>query len=312
MRVRPAALIILGAALLAGCGGGGREEPADPGALPVSASATNAGLVPRARPADFKGPIATYRSHVGRELAAMQIDAGQLAAATSTGDLAAAKRAWLAADARYETIGAAYGAFGNLDAAINGTPGGLGGGERSRRFTGLHRIELALWGHGSTAEARPYAERLSGDVARLRSKLPRIEIDPTDYSLRAHEVLEDTLNLQLSGRASPWAGAALVALRSNIEGTEVVLRTLRPMVRRRNPDVLYPIDRSIRQLRRTVAGAAQPDGTLPRWDALPQRQRELIYGRTAAAAERLAYVPEIADPRPAPTPEPALGAEASQ
>ena len=32
--------------------------------------------------------------------------------------------AWLAADARYESIGAAYGAFGDLDAAINGEPAG--------------------------------------------------------------------------------------------------------------------------------------------------------------------------------------------
>ncbi len=40
----------------------------------------------------------------------------------SEGDLTAAKTAWLTAHLTYETLGAAYGAFGDLDTAINGSP----------------------------------------------------------------------------------------------------------------------------------------------------------------------------------------------
>src|SRR5262249_31953644 len=117
-------------------------------------------------------------------------------------------------------------------------------------FTGLHRIELALWARRSTSDASPYVRRLSGDVRRLRAKVPQMEIDPLDYALRCHEVLEDTLNLQLSGRASPWSGDALVALRSNLDGTTFVLRTLRPLVARRNPQVLTTIDIALARLRK--------------------------------------------------------------
>jgi high-affinity iron transporter len=302
---------VAGLAALAGCGGSG-DGGADQGPPPVSARVVGGGTIPRVTNADFKGPIARYRAHVARELAAMQADVSELDAAASAGDLEAAKRAWLVADARYETIGAAYGAFGDLDAAINGRPGGLKGGPSSKDFIGLHRVELALWGNGSAQEAAPYAERLGSDVARLRAKVPGIEIDPLDYALRSHEVLEDTLQLELSGDASPWAGAALVALRSNLEGTEFVLGTLRPLVKRRNPQRLREIDASLAELRAALRRVTLADGSLPRWGSLSQRRRELIYGRTAAAAEQLAYVPEIADPRPPPAPKSVFGQEEVQ
>ena len=111
-------------------------------------------------------------------------------------------------------------------------------------------------------------------------------------------MLEDTLHLQLSGQASPWSGAALVALRSNVAGTEVVLDSLRPLVARRDPRVLDDADRALSQLRDATRSVTGSGGSLPRWDELSQRDRELIAGRTAAAAEALAYVPEIVDPRP--------------
>ena len=96
-------------------------------------------------PEDYRRPIAAYKRYVGRQLGALLGEVDVLRAAIARRDLAAARAAWLEADARYESIGAAYGAFGDLDAAINGAPAGLPGGVRSPDFTGLHRIELALW-----------------------------------------------------------------------------------------------------------------------------------------------------------------------
>ena len=296
MRPRLAFAIGTGAILIAGCGS--EEKVSNPPAAPIESRVLVSGDIPHVRPADFKRPIERYRRFVATKLGAMSADVGRLRAATLTGDLDGARRAWLAADSRYETIGAAYGAFGDLDARINGSTGGLAGGIRSADFTGLHRIELALWGRRSTADAAPFAVRLQSDLARLRSRVASINIPPLDYALRSHEVLEDTLNLQLSGRVSPWSGAALVALRSNVRGTAFVLGTLRGMVARRNRTVLQRIDKALAELQAAIRSVTGPDGGLPRWDRLDQRDRELLAGRTAAAAEELAYVPEIADPRP--------------
>jgi iron uptake system EfeUOB component EfeO/EfeM len=228
----------------------------------------------------------------------MQRDVEELRGAVAAGDLAAARRAWLAADERYESIGAAYGAFGDLDAGINGGYGGLRGGVDSPEFTGLHRIEFALWGRGSTADAAPYVKRLAHDVAALRRIVPTIEIEPLEYVLRTHEVLEGTLDLQLSGRESPWSGSALRALRGNLHGTEVVLGTLHGLIVRRSAVVAQRSESSLDALAKALRGIEGRNGSLPRWDQTPERVRTEIAGLTAAAAEQLAYVPEVIDPRP--------------
>jgi len=308
LRRAVAALLLCLAWLLAGCGSS-EQTVHNPPAAPLESRVLASGNIPRVRAADLARPIAAYRRYVLAELGPMQGDVGRLQSAVAAGDLAAARRAWLAADGRYEAIGAAYGAFGDLDASINGEPGGLAGGVRSAQFTGLHRIELALWGRGSTADASPFAARLASDLRRLRRAVPGIEIEPLEYVLRCHEVLEGSLDLQLSGRASPWSGDALVALRSNLRGTEVVLGSLRPLIARRNRQILPAIDASLLALRRELRSVALPGGSMPRWDKLPAAERTLIAGRAAAAAESLAYVPEVVDPRPPLPQKSALGTE---
>ncbi len=278
--------------LLAGCGGGDAKPPQLAPAQPLSSGNPVAGVVPTAHAADFAPAIEQYRRHVRRELGAMLGDVRRMRTAIARGDLAASRSAWLDADAHYESIGAAYGAFGDLDAAINGRPAGLPDGIRSSGFTGLHRVELALWGRDSTRDAAPACAGLIRDVAKLRARVARMEIDPFEYSLRAHEVLEDTLHLELSGVASPWSGSALTALRANVRGTRVVLNSLAPLIARRDPARLRRARTALDRLAGTVS--RRP----PRWDTLGQRKREQIAGLTAAAAERLAYIPELIDPRP--------------
>ena len=303
MRPFPAACIaaLAGLVLLTGCGGGGGSattSAGNPPAQPLEDLVLLSGNIPRVRPADFERPTAEYRRYVLTQLEPMQRQVERLRGAVAGGDLAAARRAWLAADERYESIGAAYGAFGALDARINGGAGGLRGGVDSPEFTGLHRIELALFGRDSTAEAAPYVNRLAADVAALRRVVPTIEIEPLEYALRSHEVLEGTLDLQLSGRESPWSGSALVALRANLKGTEVVLATLHQLIKRRSPIVLQRIELSLAALAKAIEDVETADGAMPRWDRVSERVRTRLAGLTAAAAERLAFVPEVIDPRP--------------
>ena len=250
----------LAAVALAGCGGAGGKDghASDPPVQPYSKRSTAPGAVARASPADYRRPVAIYKRYVRRQLGALLGEVAALRRAIARGHLAGARDAWLEADARYESIGAAYGAFGDLDAAVNGRPAGLAGGVRSPDFTGLHRVELSLWHERSTRDAAAPARDLAWAVARLRAKVAGMTIDPFEYSLRAHEILEDGIHLQLSGQASPWSGSALVALRAEVRGTEVVLGTLRPLIARRDAGGALPqARRALRRLRAALgAGAA--------------------------------------------------------
>jgi iron uptake system component EfeO/high-affinity iron transporter len=88
------------------------------------------------------------------------------------------------------------------------------------------------------------------------------------------------------------------------------LRTLSPLIARRDTSgVLGGSRRSLARVDAALRAMARPDGTLPRWDALPQRRRELIAGLVAGAVEELAYVPELIDPRPPRPLQRALGAD---
>ncbi len=294
--------VVAALAGLAGCGGDD-APPATTAAVAARGAQTYdkrspiPGNVDPVTPADLRRPIATYRRHVRRQLTVMRGDLRGLRRAVAANDRAAARAAWLRAQYRYETIGAAYGAFGALDQAVNGRAGGLAGGVRSPRFAGLHRVEMTLWSGQPVRAAAGRVARLDAAVARLRRHVGRAEIDPLDYVLRAHEVLEDTLALQLSEQASPWSGAALNALAGNLAGTRLLLGTIAGLARQRDPVAVQQCWRAIGRLQRALDGV-RAGGRLPRWDALGQRDRERISGLTAAAAEALAVVPELTDPRP--------------
>ena len=178
--LRPLALAAAAAAVaLAGCGGGKEGHAANPPAQPYSKRSTAPGAVARVTPADYRRPIATYKRYVRRQLGTLLGEVATLRAAIARHDLAGARAAWLKADARYESIGAAYGAFGDLDAAVNGP---------SRRparrdpLAGLHGPSshraraLAAALHARRRRAR--AASGPRDVARLRATVARHDDRP--------------------------------------------------------------------------------------------------------------------------------------
>jgi iron uptake system EfeUOB component EfeO/EfeM len=291
------ALAGIAVALAAGGCSGGHKKAQEPPAQPLSAQNPVSAAMPPSSPAEYRRPIRIYRRHVLRQLAAMSGDVAALRAAISSGDASGARNAWRAANARYQTIGAAYGAFGDLDAAVDGTSAGLPRGERDRHFTGLHRVELALFGRRSLADAAQPAAVLQRSLARMRSRVPKLEIDPLEYSLRAHEVMEDTLHLQLTGQASPWSGYAYDAVAANVEGTRVVLNSLTPLIDARSRGARVAAERALDRLDRGLHAMRRRHRGYPALKDTPQRERERIAALVAAAAERLALVPELIDPR---------------
>ncbi|HKN96213.1 MAG TPA: iron uptake transporter permease EfeU, partial [Pseudonocardiaceae bacterium] len=95
--------------------------------------------VPPLDPIELGTAIKQYQTYVTGQLDALSGQAGALRQAIDSGDVAAARAAWLPAQLTWERVGAAYDSFGDIAAAIDGGPDGLPGGVADPAFTGLRR-----------------------------------------------------------------------------------------------------------------------------------------------------------------------------
>ena len=221
-----------------------------------------------------------------------------LARAVTAGDLAEARRLWLAAHAGYERLGAAYDAFGDLDGVINGLPDGLPKGIRDPGFTGFHRLELALWRPGSTgaAELRRQAELLADSVGDLRAELATHQLDPLTFSIRAHEIAENLLRPVLTGGADFGSHSDLATVAAGLDGTRTVLGLVRKQLRSRYPHLhgLFQDVDHARRLMARLAGGPLGRRAIADW---PRAQRQRVDAVVAELAERLAPVASVLEPR---------------
>ncbi|MEW2625494.1 EfeM/EfeO family lipoprotein [Streptomyces sp. NPDC048106] len=258
---------------------GGRRGP---GATPV----TQHDLIP---------PALAYQKWVGGGLATAVRLSAVLRDAIDRGDLAAARSAWLPAHLQYERLGAAYDAFGDADGRINGTDAGLPGGVRDAGFTGFHRIEYGLW-HGESASGlRAPAAALVKALTELRDSWAQSRMDPAQLGLRAHEILENTVRFELTGRTDFGSGSNLATARANLDGTREVLSRIRPLLTTRYAD-LSGLERELTQADDTLDGFRH-DGRWTPLDQLTRAQRERTDSVLGGLVERLASVATLCDPR---------------
>jgi iron uptake system component EfeO len=241
-------------------------------------------------------PVAThYQASIAAALPGLDRLVVALDSDIHSGDLVRARTDWLAAHLAYERLGAAYGAFGDLDGAINGTAEGLAGGVTDPAFTGFHRIEYGLWHGQGGSDLAPYADRLVSDVTALGAVLASAQVDPLDIAIRAHEIAENSLQFELTGATDYGSGTNLATAEANLEGTASVLDLLRPVIAPRYPE-LAEVDRLLATTR-TDLDAMKVDGTWTPVGMLPTAGRERIDSDFGELTELLAPIASICEPR---------------
>jgi iron uptake system component EfeO len=263
------------------------------GALPAGTTATP-GIVPITQ-ADLVPAVKHYESWVAAHLALLSRQVRTLDDDVARGDLAAARRDWLTAHSTYGTLGGAYDAFGDLGDAIDGLPATGSTALTDHDLTGFRRAEALLWAGRPASAVRPVTRALVRDVAALRSGFPTAQVDPTDLGIRAHEILEDAVQVQLSGAADGPSGTTLAEVRAGVVGTGAPLDALRPLLKARGVD-LSDVDDALATLDHTLQGYDHDGRWTPRTD-LTTAQRERLDAEVDTCVERLATVAALADPR---------------
>ena len=261
----------------------GGDERSGPAVVPVTRN-------------DLLDASRSYKDYVGTGLGTLVTQTDALQAAVRSGNRDASQAAWLTAHLTYERLGAAYGAFGDADGAINGTADGLPGGVGDEDFTGFHRLEYGLW-HGQDMVAlAAVAGRLGDDVHRLHESFASLQVDPNDLGLRAHEIMENTLQFELTGRTDYGSGSNLATALANLDGTRAVLEVLRPLLVPRLP-ALSEVDDWITRTGSALRSAQRPDGTWAPVTRLGLPEREKVNGDVSELTELLAPVAAITEPR---------------
>ncbi|MER0448418.1 iron uptake transporter permease EfeU [Streptomyces sp. Edi4] len=246
--------------------------------------------------ADLAAPLTAYKQYVNQNLATLAVQTRQLSDDIAGGDLDAARTDWLTAHRTYSSLGAAYGTFQDFDKKINGRAAGLPDGVNDKDFTGFHRVEYGLW-HGQSAGALAApAARLAEDAAGLQKAFPAQDFAPGDLPLRTHEILENTLQSELTGDADQGSGTSLATADANLAGTRELLGVLRPLLAPRDAQLLSRVDGDIDRVQKLLDAARHGRSWTP-VDQLDAAARTRLNGATGQLLEDLAPVPDLLEIR---------------
>ncbi|MER7838153.1 iron uptake transporter permease EfeU [Streptomyces sp. NPDC096040] len=245
---------------------------------------------------DLATPLKQYRAYVDQGLATLVAQTRSLAADIKGGHLDRARTDWLTAHRTYASLGAAYGTFEDFDQKINGRADGLPGGVHDKDFTGFHRLEYGLWHGESAAALAGPAQQLAADVAGLREAFPRQDFDPSDLPLRAHEILENTLQFELTGDTDEGSGTNLATADANLAGTRELLAVLEPLLTTHSPHLLPTLDSDIARLQKLL-DAAHHGGSWTPVSGLDATARARVDGATGQLLEDLSPVPDLLEIR---------------
>jgi iron uptake system EfeUOB component EfeO/EfeM len=237
-----------------------------------------------------------YRASVTPWLQRLGSATDALESAVKSGNLAHARQLWLPAHLDYERLGGAYGAFGNLNAEINGTALSLQGGVTSPYFAGFFALEYGLWGGQTTSQLSPTAVALDQAVHSLIAQFPHLPMAPGELALSTYGALENTLQYEMTGETDEGSNTNLATAWANVEGTEMALSALGPALQQSSAGVLPRLQQGLTAMAAALKVYDGPSGTWEPLQSLTTSQHESLDGQLGDLLEELSLVPELLQP----------------
>jgi iron uptake system component EfeO len=235
-----------------------------------------------------------YQAITETGLKVLAPETATLAAAVRAGNLTAARRDWLTAHLQYQTLGDAYDAFGTYDTEIDGRADAVG--VNSPQWTGFYRLEYGLWHGQSLTSLVPVADTLNSDVDQLVVWWQTQQVPLSDLGRRAHEVIENALEYQLTGHDDYGSGTTLATTVANITASRVLLNLLQPLLVTRYAG-LPSVYAGLSQLQALLEKEKLPDGWWVPVSALPDSARQAIDAACGQVLQELAPIAALTEPR---------------
>lgn len=260
----------------------------------VTGKGTGARGVAPVTSAQLAPKVIAYQTWIRGRLTVLQSETTTLVTALQSGNRPDAQAAWKKANRTWNTMGGAYGAFGDLGDAIAGNVLGSPAGVRDPHWTGLLRIEYGLWHGQSPKSLRTLGSRLQQDLGSLGKDLKSTQFDPLDTVLRTHEITEDTLQQTLTDHNDYGAHVELSEALAQLDGTSELLKVLKPLLAPRYPD-LPKVMSWISQSRKDIR--SQHGWTVTRPGGAASAGHRQVDADISQLAELLTPIPTILEPR---------------
>ncbi|SOB93387.1 cupredoxin domain-containing protein [Rhodobacter maris] len=192
--------------------------------------------------AEFVGPLAERQVQLMRAASKFVQSSKALEEGLGAGDMVAAKAAWLAAAQDWARLGPVSLRVSDLTNRIAPQPEWLAGREADPGFTGLTRIEYALFKQGSTEGLGPVAAQLLADAEALQVRVKALKPAPEDVAGDAARQARALAEGQIAAGLSRHAGADGALLAAALEGLRRSMAAEEPMISAADPALAARLD----------------------------------------------------------------------
>jgi len=218
----------------------GDYKTACPGGTTTSLGAlTVTGTADTTLSADGQAAVDAYRQYLVEQTAILTAATKTFTAAVDSGNVDAAKTAYIPARVPYERIEPVAESFGDLDPRIDAREGDV----PAKDWGGYHLIEQALWKTGSLSTITPKVTAdLNTNVQTLENLVQDVELQPAAIANGAVELLNEVSKSKITGEEERYSHVDLVDFEANVQGAEAAYGAVRPILEKKNPKLVAQLD----------------------------------------------------------------------
>ena len=181
----------------------------------------------------------SYQRYVNSQTDALVDKTTEFTSAVKAGDVEKAKALFPVARIYWERIEPVAESFGDIDPKIDAREDDV---EPGAKFTGFHRLEKDLWTQGLQADSGAIADQLLADVQDLVKRAKTVELTPVQLANGAKELLDEVATGKITGEEDRYSHTDLWDFRSNVDGSQAAVASLRPVIEERDPSLLKTLD----------------------------------------------------------------------
>ncbi|MBT0570010.1 iron uptake system protein EfeO [Curvibacter sp. CHRR-16] len=236
--------------------------------------------------AELQPALEAYKQYVAQESDAFVTMTEKFVKAIKAGKLKEAQALYPQARVHYERIEPIAELFSDLDGAIDARADDFEKKEQDPTFTGYHRLEYALFEQKTTKGQGEIADKLLEDVKALKERISQLALPAGKVVGGAAALIEEVASGKISGEEDRYSHTDLWDFNSNVEGAKKVVDLLRPLLDKRDAELLKRVDANFAEVDALLAKYRSGKG-FKDYGSLTEADKTAMKGPITALAEDL-------------------------